>query len=493
LAPQFLEIPYPGRIDSAREHQIMTAARGEGFFERTLGNLTSAWRDVASSAARSVGRGARAGAGRDAEALERLMQECLEARGGEASARLRAAELGESYLHADEAGREIFLETLARGFAADEAAIDRAIRSHQVAEDTESKLAAEQALSKALAAPRIRLLTQFNTLPEGVKFLVDLRADLFPIASTDPYLRGLEADLQELLASWFDVGFLDLRRITWDSPASLLEKLIAYEAVHAIRSWDDLHNRLESDRRLYALFHPRMPGEPLAFIEVALVEGTAGSVQALLDVSAPLAVSRDSDTAIFYSISNTQKGLRGISFGDYLIKRVVQELTQELPQLKRFATLSPIPGFRLWLDNCPSEVVVPVLEDSAKALGILDGENPRAVLRNLLSDPDWPGDDKVSEAVKQPLLKLCARYFLAKRETGEPLDPVARFHLKNGARLERLNWLGDISIKGLRQSLGIMASYRYVLNDIEKNHEAYMQSGEVTMGSEMKALAKSLR
>jgi malonyl-CoA decarboxylase len=471
----------------------MTAARGEGFFERTLGNLAGAWRDVASSAARSVGRGARAGTGRDAEAFERLMQECLEARGGEASARMRAAELGESYLNADEAGRQLFLETLARGFAADETAIDRAIGGYHEAEDTESKLAAERALSKVLAAPRIRLLTQFNTLPEGVKFLVDLRADLLPLASTNPYLRGLEADLRELLTSWFDVGFLDLRRITWDSPASLLEKLIVYEAVHAIRSWDDLHNRLESDRRLYALFHPRMPGEPLAFIEVALVEGAADSVQALLDVSAPLAVSRDFDTAIFYSISNTQRGLRGISFGDYLIKRVVQELTQELPQLKRFATLSPIPGFRLWLDNCPSEVVVPVLEDSAKALGTLDGENPRAVLRNLLADPDWHGDEAVREAVKQPLLKLCARYFLAKRETGEPLDPVARFHLKNGARLERLNWLGDVSAKGLRQSLGIMASYRYVLNDIEKNHEAYMHGGEIAMGSEMKSLAKGAR
>jgi malonyl-CoA decarboxylase len=487
----------------------MTAARGEGFFERTLGNLASAWRDVASSAARSVGRGARAGAGRDAEAFERLMQECLEARGGEASARMRAAELGESYLNADEAGRQLFLETLARGFAADETAIDRAIGGYHEAEDTESKLAAERALSKVLAAPRIRLLTQFNTLPEGVKFLVDLRADLLPLASTNPYLRGLEADLRELLTSWFDVGFLDLRRITWDSPASLLEKLIVYEAVHAIRSWDDLHNRLESDRRirswddlhnrlesdrrLYALFHPRMPGEPLAFIEVALVKGAADSVQALLDVSAPLAVSRDFDTAIFYSISNTQRGLRGISFGDYLIKRVVQELTQELPQLKRFATLSPIPGFRLWLDNCPSEAVVPVLEESAKALGSLDGENPRAVLRNLLSDPGWHADETVSEAVKEPLRKLCARYFLAKRETGEPLDPVARFHLKNGARLERLNWLGDVSTKGLRQSFGIMASYRYVLSDIEKNHEAYMHGSEIAMGPEMKTLTKGLR
>ena len=193
------------------------------------------------------------------------------------------------------------------------------------------------------------LLRQFNALPEGVKFLVDRRAELLGIAGQDAALRGLADDLRDLLANWFDIGFLELRRITWESPAALLEKLIAYEAVHEIRGWTDLKNRLEADRRCFAFFHPRMPDEPLIFVEVALVSGIAGNIHALLDEEAPIGNPQTADAAIFYSISNCQKGLVGISFGDFLIKRVADALTAELPRLKTFATLSPLPGFRAWL------------------------------------------------------------------------------------------------------------------------------------------------
>ena len=464
----------------------MAATRNEGFFERTLANVTGAWRDIASGAARSIGRNGPLGGQHDAETLERLMLECLEARGGEASARMRAAELGEIYLRANDGERQAFLKTLARAFAVDQTAVERAIRRYQEAQDAEAKIPAEGTLRTALAAPRVRLLAQFNALPEGVKFLVDLRADLLRLAAGDPYLRDLELDLRGLLASWFDIGFLNLRRITWDSPAALLEKLIAYEAVHEIRSWDDLHNRLDKDRRLFALFHPRMPGEPLAFVEVALVKGMAKSVQGLLDQTAPVAVAKDFDSAVFYSISNTQKGLRGISFGDYLIKRVVQELTQDLPRIKRFATLSPIPGFRLWLEGFSDARIEAALKGLGLPLETAGG------LKETLARAGWHADRELAQRLHKPLLRLCARYFLETRETKEPLDPVARFHLRNGARLDRLFWLGDVSAKGLRQSAGIMVSYRYILDDIEKNHEAYLRGTRLAIGSEIKSLAKGL-
>jgi len=310
------------------------------------------------------------------------------------------------------------------------------------------------------------------------------------LADKTPALRSLDADLRELLTSWFDVGFLDLYQITWDSPAALLEKLMAYEAVHEIRSWDDLRNRVDSDRRLFALFHPRMPDEPLAFVEVALVKGIAGNVQSLLDEQAPKADPAAADTAIFYSISNTQRGLRGISFGDYLIKRVVRRLSKELPRIKIFATLSPVPGFMAWLTDCPAETVIQAMSETELggvcALGGLD--DPVAALHTVLARPDWPADPVIRKALKEPFLRLGVRYILERRESGDPIDPVARFHLKNGARLERINWLGDISEQGLRRSAGLMVNYRYALDEIEANHEAYMQDGRIAMSAEVRAM-----
>jgi malonyl-CoA decarboxylase len=470
----------------------MSRRQGESFFERALANLAGAWRDVATGAARSVGLSGPGSPARDARALQRLMAECLEARGGEVSARLRAAELGRAYLELDGPGRRLFLEVLAQRFAVDEAAVEAAVKDYREATEVDLKLAAEDALRQALAPPRVKLLTQFNVLPEGVKFLADLRSDLLSVMTDDAHLRGLEGDLRELLESWFDVGFLDLRAITWDSPASLLEKLIAYEAVHEIRSWDDLRNRLDSDRRLYALFHPRMPDEPLAFVEVALVKGLAGNIQTLLDESAPPIDPRAVDTAIFYSITNTQRGLSGISFGDYLIKRVVERFSKELPQLKTYATLSPIPRFRSWLERAPEKRVEQAFTaDERKGLRALaDGAATGAALQAVLARPDWHHDQGAAKAIKAPLLRLCAGYFLETGDNAMPIDPVARFHLRNGARLERINWLADTSDKGLEQSAGMMVNYRYLVGDIEKNHEAFLERGQIVMGAEVKSLAK---
>ena len=468
----------------------------DGMFDRTLTNLRSAWREIAVSA-----RGVLSGQPRpdlpedDIARLHQQMLSCLDGRGGEVTARARAAELGRSYLALNPAGRERFLRLLAERFDTDHAVVDDCCALVAAAADPAARTAAERALRTALTPPRVTLLRQFNALPEGVKFLVDRRAELLQFAGDDPALRGLADDLRDLLANWFDIGFLELRRILWDSPASLLEKLIAYEAVHEIRGWTDLKNRLEADRRCFAFFHPRMPDEPLIFVEVALVNGIAGNVHALLDEAAPLGDAQSADAAIFYSISNCQRGLVGISFGDFLIKRVVDALAVELPRLKTFSTLSPLPGFCAWL------------RAEAKRDGLLIGGEARAVqglggglaendadqvLLRLVDRPDWHHDPRVVAAVREPLLRLAARYLLhARAPSGRALDPVAHFHLSNGARVERLNWLGDVSEKGLQQSAGLMVNYRYRLGDIEANHEAYRDEGRVVAASSVRSLART--
>ena len=466
--------------------------------DRTLGNLRSlrgAWRDIAAQA-----RGALSGAPRpelsreDSERLRRQLSDCLAARGGVVSGRGRAADLGRTYLALNSTGRERFLKLLAQEFDIDHEAVaalgQRLVRAGR----DEEKRKIERNLRVALEPPRIKLLTQFNALPEGVKFLVDMRAELIRLAAHDTVLAGLELDLKALLASWFDVGFLELTRITWDASAALLEKLIVYEAVHEIRSWSDLKNRLEADRRCFAYFHPRMPEEPLIFVEVALVKGMSDNVQSLLDESAPVFDPAEADTAIFYSISNCQRGLAGISLGDFLIKRVVDSLAAELPHLKTYATLSPIPGFRAWLDKrIPEEGEALLTAAERKGMQqLLPADLAAQGLGDLLARPRWYAEDPVAEALKVPLLRLAARYLLSeKTPRGRTLDPVAHFHLTNGARMERLDWLADTSPKGLQQSAGIMINYLYRLSDIESNHEAYQGEGEVAASSALARLGKT--
>jgi malonyl-CoA decarboxylase len=463
----------------------------EGVFDRTLTNLRSAWREIAESA-----RGVLAGAPRpetsaaDPDQLRQQMLSCLDGRGGEVTARARAADLGRTYLLLDAAGRERFLRLLAGEFDVDRDEIDRCCNALIGAASADERTAAERRLRSALEPPRITLLRQFNALPEGVKFLVDRRAELIDLGQHDRSLAGLEEDLKRLLANWFDIGFLELKRITWESPAALLEKLMAYEAVHEIRGWTDLKNRLEADRRCFAFFHPRMPDEPLIFVEVALVAGMTGDVHALLDEAAPIGDPHSADTAIFYSISNCQRGLAGISFGDFLIKRVVDALATELPLLKVFATLSPIPGFRGWLKRQDrtghGDLLLPAEQSAIDALG---GEAPERDLATLL---DRQADPRIAAVLREPLTRLCARYLTHERTpAGRAFDPVAHFHLSNGARVERLNWLGDASPKGLQQSAGIMVNYLYRLSDIEANHEAYRGEGRVAASSAIRNLLRA--
>src|SRR5579885_2437733 len=431
----------------------------DGMFDRTLLNLRRAWRDIAESARSAMGAPLRPDLPReDRERLREQMRTCLDGRGGEVSARARAAELGRSYLALSATGRKWFLRVLAESFDLDREEVDACCTRLPQASQGE-RPAAERALRKALEPPRVKLLTQFNALPEGVKFLVDMRAELMRLSREDAVLAGLEQDLKSLLASWFDIGFLELHRINWEAPAALLEKLMAYEAVHEIRGWTDLKNRLEPDRRCFAFFHPRMPEEPLIFVEVALLDGMADNIHALLDESAPLGDPAEADTAIFYSISNCQRGLAGISFGNFLIKRVVDSLAAELPGLKTFATLSPIPGFRAWLDarlaKAEDGLLLPAEQEAVARVT----EGKEGGLAALLADPAWCENAETADALRPPLMRLCARYLLTEKGSqGRALDLVEHFHLTNGARVERLNWLADQSPKGLQQSWGIMVN-----------------------------------
>ena len=466
----------------------------EGVFDRTLTNLRSAWRDIALSARGVLGGTPRPDLpGEDASRLHQQMLSCLDDRAGGVTARARAAELGRIYLALDGDGRQRFLQLLAREFDVDHEEVRRRCDALIAATDPVRRSAEETALREALEPARIILLRQFNVLPEGVKFLVDRRAELIALGQRDPLLSGLEEDLKRLLANWFDIGFLELKRITWESPAALLEKLMVYEAVHEIRGWTDLKNRLDADRRCFAFFHPRMPDEPLIFVEVALVSGMASNVDALLDETAPIGDPQAADAAIFYSISNCQRGLAGISFGDFLIKRVADALTTELPRLKIFATLSPVPGFRAWLErqaqSTPGDLLLPAERAAVEALGEELGHGDALA---MLNQDGWHNDQRVASVLRDPLIRLCARYLIRERAlSGRALDPVAHFHLSNGARVERLNWLADTSAKGLQQSAGIMVNYLYRLPEIETNHEAYRGEGRIAASSTLRNLVRA--
>jgi malonyl-CoA decarboxylase len=442
-----------------------------GALERAWINLSRVWRRIGLASPAVPGRGRPGLPGAELEALRVQIEECLAGKGGEVSSRARAAAIGNVYLTLDDTGRRRYLGLLASGFGVDRKALAREIAMASQAADTRGQIAFEDRLRKILTPRHMKLLTRFNSLPSGVKFLVDLRADVLRLAGDDPGLAGLGRDLRRLLASWFDVGFLDLERITWDSPAALLERLIAYEAVHEIRSWDDMKRRLEDDRRCYAFFHPRMPGEPLIFVEVALVGDMSGSIQGLLDDGS---LDRDAETArtaVFYSISNTQAGLHGVHLGDFLIKRVVDLLKAELPNLGTFVTLSPIPDFGGW---------------ARERLESRSGER--------LPRPGWHTEPAARKALEAPLMRLSAEYLLDERHNGRAPDRVAHFHLTNGARIARINWLADTSERGLAESFGMMVNYEYRLEEIEANHERYTSTGEAAVSApvlELRAAAGS--
>ncbi len=449
-----------------------------GLFDRAIRRLTAAWRDMAASV----------GSDEDDSILAQ-MRACLGGRGGEVSARNRAAKLAQAYLALDDAGRKDFLRTLAT-FDSDPDAVAAAYAAVQQAQDPAERAAAQANLRRALEPPRLKLLTQFTTIPDGRKFLVDLRAFLLATRKGDPLLAALESDLRGLLAAWFDIGFLEMQRIDWSSPAALLERLVGYEAVHEIRSWRDLKNRLDSDRRCYAFFHPRMPTEPLIFVEVALVKGLAGSVQLLLDEREPVLDPRHADTAIFYSISNCQRGLSGISFGNFLIKRVAEELSAEFRNLRTFATLSPIPGFRRWLDPllAVGEPNLLTEEEAASLRAAMPGE-PAVTLAAILAKRGWFRDPNLVRAADPILRRLCARYLMVESNGKRARDPVAHFHLSNGARIERINMSADTSEKGAKESATLMVNYLYDLARIDEWHEDYAGEGKRNASSAVRKLA----
>ena len=456
-----------------------------GLFDRAIRRITTVWRDMADRVSADEDQG-----------IASQMRACLDARGGEVSARNRAAKLAQAYLTLDAEGRKAFLRDLA-SFDSDPEAVARAYEAMRSATDDAERATAKVRLRRALEPPRVRLLSQFTTIPDGMKFLVDLRATLLELTRADPYLAALDSDMRGLLASWFDVGFLELQRIDWNSPAVLLERLVGYEAVHEIRSWSDLKNRLDSDRRCYALFHHRMPSEPLIFVEVALVRGLADSVQRLLDKKAPLLDPKEADTAIFYSISNCQRGLAGISFGNFLIKRVVELLGAEFRNLKTFATLSPIPGFGKWLGARLAEGDPALLsEEEAASLraaapgGASAHETGTQALDAILKQRGWFRDPALQKAAEPVLVRLAARYLMVEARGSRALDPVAHFHLSNGARVERIMVGADTGGKGVRESATLMVNYLYDPAKIEEYHEDYAGDGKRNASTAVRRLAR---
>ncbi len=364
----------------------------------------------------------------------------------------RAQALMAWYATASAAQRRDLWLLMSEQFVADAEQINAAQTQFSAAVGTPDEAAAEVLYRRATVSPRRRILQRFSAHPQGIRFLVDVRAEIQTHLKADKRLLALDVEMEYMFSTWFDVGFLELRRISWDSPASLVERLIKYEAVHDIRSWADVKNRLDGDRRCYGFFHPRLPEEPLIFVEVALMNEIAASITPLLDEEAAAVDIAKANTAVFYSISNTQNGLRGVSFGDSLIKRVVDTLQQEFPKLKVFVTLSPIPGLRGWLNkNAPAEL----LKCWENFEGLAAGAPER-----------------------KALLGWTARYLGKETQGGKPLDPVARFHLGNGARVERLNWAADPSPKATKQSYGLMVNYLYDLKRLEK-HRARLAQGKI--------------
>jgi malonyl-CoA decarboxylase len=455
--------------------------------DMTLPNKTSVWnwlglrKDVpieAPSARFAVAR------------VRRTLAECVSGSGGEASARSRVATLATTYRGLDDDGKRSFLAMLAmqsdRGEPSTAPLVDAFLKNT----GTARQLAALR-LRAALAGASLRILKQFNLLQDGVKFLVDLRADAIRLSRQNADIAIIDEELLALFQDWFALGNLELRRISWNSPAALLERLMAYEAVHEIRSWADLRHRLQSDRRCYAFFHPRMPDEPLVFVEVALMPRVASKIDPLLDESMPASDPRSAGAAVFYSISSTQPGLRGVSFGGFLIKRVVEDLLGEYPRLTTFATLSPVPRFRRWLDGRFGTGAQPLLSERNRiALGkIARDHDPEAQLRSALTG-DLPADPAAVAALEAVLVPLCARYLVLEKTDGLPIDPVARFHFGNGARLDRVNWLANTSKRGLEESLGIMVNYVYEPSEIEENHEAYFRDGKVATSAGVRKLLR---
>ena len=421
--------------------------------------------------------GPRSGAASPRREVRRAVDLCrtLLTEQGEFSGRRLATDALLAYAMLDPESREKFFDHLVTDFSPSADVLSRAADAYRT-DPSQKNLIRLQA---AVEPPRQELFRRLNQGEGGTAVLVELRKQLLATLPKHPERAGVDADLAHLFRSWFNRGFLFLQRIDWGTSALILERLIEYEAVHQINGWPDLRRRLDADRRCYGFFHPALPNQPLIFIEIALVQGLPAKVQPLLDPKTPVLDPTTADCAAFYSITNCHDGLRGVSFGNMLIKHVVEELRRDFPRLKTFATVSPVSGFAEWLTKTEPALTI---------------DERRPMLRKVLDTFRGSRDDDepaVAPSIQRELSQLCAHYLSdAKRDGKMPLDPVARFHLANGARLERLNWMGDTSSAGLARSLGFTVNYVYRLADVERNHEAYAKACVVAASPEFRKLAE---
>jgi malonyl-CoA decarboxylase len=416
--------------------------------------------------------------GTDSTRSESLIEQCehLISGRGEASGVALAREILGRYAELTTGPRIAFFEALAQRFGPDAARLENAVAAWK-----ENPTDATAAAVHAASEPRRQeLFRRLNLAPGGTVALVRMREQLMDALPHRDDLAAVDEDFVHLFSSWFNRGFLVLRHIDWSTPAIVLEKIIRYEAVHAIHDWEDLRRRIDPpDRRCYAFFHPALVDDPLIFVEVALTRDIPGAIAPILATERTISDGDKNRTAVFYSISNCQRGLAGVSFGSFLIKQVAEEISREMPRLSTFVTLSPVPGFADWLKRERAQESSPALTESDKAT------------LSLLDEEGWWFDAEKTEQLQDPVMRAAAWYFLrARNKRGGALDPVARFHLGNGARLERINWLADMSEKALVQADGLMVNYLYDLDEIEKNHEAYAEGRTVVASNTVQRLLR---
>ena len=443
---------------------------GTSFFGELLGSIAERGRSLL-----DLGRERRPSGEARAASVAELCERLLSGQ-GEASGVALAQDILAGYAGLRSGERIAFFETLAHDFGPDAARLEKALAAHAARPGARS--VAE--IHAASEPRRQELIRRLNLAPGATARLVAMRADLIGFLSRRRDLAEVDRDFSHLFASWFNRGFLVLRRIDWSTPANVLEKIIRYEAVHEIRDWNDLRARVDSaDRRCYAFFHPALVDEPLIFVEVALTREAPSAIAPILDTARTPLVPESARTAVFYSISNCQTGLGGVSFGNFLIKQVVAEISREFPNLKEFVTLSPVPGFRAWVEGHLADPASTVLtaEQRTALAAVAGAEAP---------------DEAARQALRPVIEALAAHYFLVARSPkGKPLDAVARFHLGNGARLERINPFGDLSPRGIAQAFGLMVNYRYIAEDIEKNHEAFFDRGMIVASAQVRRLARA--
>ncbi len=402
---------------------------------------------------------------------------------GEASQTAIAQEIIATYNSMKPEQRPAFFEIMSREFSPDEADVRRAAAAYEGAPST----ATLAALSEAVEAPRQELIRRINTAPGGTETLVTLREHLLSLHSNGSNFDALDSDLRHLFRSWFNRGFLRLERISWQTSARILEKLIRYESVHEINGWPDLRRRLESDRRCFAFFHPALADEPIIFVEVALSKGLVGDLEPLLDVNAPVLPTDKADTAIFYSINNCLQGLRNVPFGNFLIKQVVSELAAEFPNIRTYSTLSPLPLFSRALQDTENELgFTParlsrlLAEYSGELTSAAKRRDPVEAFFKLLEQPLLH-----RRVLAEPLERLALAYLTRARRGTKLYDPVATFHLSNGARLERINVFGNLRPYGMEASFGVTVNYRYLPDELEENHERFVRGGQIRVPSSL--------